>query len=324
MKKFWGIFLFIFLMFNQASAVNMVNKENYLKYPISIVGLPDFPPFSQYVSGKDSNMQLHSAFYRPILDAMAKYGFKISPAEIEKSEANDVKLLVLKVSSGEAQIFIGAYADTKMFSGLQMIYPASLSNPIHLITMPDTNDKIKSYGDLKNLKGIVCKKEYFSDFVLRKFRDLNIDYVKTPYEAYEQIITGKADYMLGSLYYNRMVASRYGVEQYFSYSKNPVFKIPFFIAISKMTPLFSEYMKVFNAEFSKPEFANAVKNEIIRIVEEEVEKNIGIVPPSFVHRSTAVAAEETNPDNSASPTTKSHIVEQEVREKGIDEVLDGI
>ena len=83
-------------MFNQASAVNMVNKENYLKYPISIVGLPDFPPFSQYVSGKDSNMQLHSAFYRPILDAMAKYGFKISPAEIEKSEANDVKLLSLR------------------------------------------------------------------------------------------------------------------------------------------------------------------------------------------------------------------------------------
>ena len=119
------------------------------------------------------------------------------------------------------------------------------------------------------------------------------------------------------------MASRYGIEQYLAFSTKPLFKIPTFVALSKLLPQMSLYEKDLSSEFSKPEFGNEVKKEILRIVEEEITKNQGIVPPAFAKK----AEQETALPAADIPGEKNNggkIVEQKTEEKSFDEVLDGI
>lgn len=329
MKKFWAIVLSVLFMASSANAVNMVEIQSYLNAPVRIIGLPDFPPFAYYSQEKDGHYVFRSVFLKSLVKSLAKHGVKSKRLAVAKEDVTNVKLLLVKAKSGEAEAFIGAYADTKLFSGLDVIYPAVISNPIHVITLEDTQAKIKNVGDLLNMRGVASKTEYFSDFVLRKFRELNISFVDSPFEAYEAVITGKADYMLGSLYYNKIMTSRYGVGDYLKYSKNPVWNIPFFIALSKLMPVLSEYKKVLTEELENPEFALAVKQEILDAVNEEVNKNAGVVPPSFIQeieQNVNVIPEETEEEEyeDDQKVSSGHIVEQKVHQKTIDEVLDGI
>lgn len=326
LKKIFILLALLFVNFSNAFAVNMVQKEDVLKRILFFAGLSDFPPFSYYEKEVGGIYTLHSAFLKPLKDAFSSYSFTMKPYDLKDEQYTNPKLFMIAVKSGEINFFIGAMSDTKLFSGLELIYPASVSNPVHIITTGEGSDRIKSTADLQNLKGIVCTQEYFSDFVLRKIKGLNIEYVEQPYDAYEKLFTGEADYMIGSAYFNRIMSSRYGINRYLSYSKTPIFKIPMFIAISRLTPVWEEYAKVFREEFSKPSFGNAVKSEILRMITEEEQKNEGIVPPAFARHleeeetPQEAVSEEEQPANDLA----GRIVEQKVEEKTFDEVLDGI
>lgn len=303
-------------------AQNMVQEESYLKNNLTYIGLPDYPPFS-YFEKHSKSVSYKSAFLKPLKDIATQYGFKLISSNYW--DIPDIHKVILDVRSGEIQMFISAYSNTKLFTGLELIYPASVSNPIHVITLPEGLEKIKTAADLKKLRGVISKTEYLSDFVLRKINDLNIKYVDTPYEAYEQLFTDEADYILGGLYYNRIMASKYGIEQYLAYSKKPLFKIPVFIALSKITPMQSLYNKAFHDEFNKNKFGNDVKREILRIVEEEISKNQGILPPAFVKKEENTVPEENMLPVTDAPGEKGgKIIEKRVEEKSIDDVLDGI
>lgn len=324
-KKFLIIALSGLFISSSANAVNMVDIQSYLDIPIDVIGLPDFPPFSYYKDEGIHGYIFHSIFNKPLEKVMKKLNVPVRYHSVQEEDIKNIKLLLVKAKSGEANTFIGAYADTKLFSGLDVIYPAIISNPIHVITLPDTREKIKTMGDLMNMRGIACKTEYFSDFVLRKFREMNIHLVDTPFEAYKAIITGEADYMFGSMYYNRIMASRYGVGDYLKYSQKPIWNIPFFIAFSKMMPFLSEYKRVLTEELAKPEFATELKQAILNTVNEEVDKNYGVVPPSFVQeieKKNDFEEEEEYEENEK--MSSGHIVEQVIHQKTIDEVLDGI
>lgn len=314
--------LILSVTINNAMAQNMVQEESYLKNNLTYIGLPDYPPFS-YFEKHSKSVSYKSAFLKPLKDIATQYGFKLISSNYW--DIPDIHKVILDVRSGEIQMFISAYSNTKLFTGLELIYPASVSNPIHVITLPEGLEKIKTAADLKKLRGVISKTEYLSDFVLRKINDLNIKYVDTPYEAYEQLFTDEADYILGGLYYNRIMASKYGIEQYLAYSKKPLFKIPVFIALSKITPMQSLYNKAFHDEFNKDKFGNDVKREILRIVEEEISKNQGILPPAFVKKEENTVPEENMLPVTDAPGEKGgKIIEKRVEEKSIDDVLDGI
>lgn len=323
MKK---LFIYILSLWIGASytvqAQHMVKKESYLKENLVYEGLPDYPPFGEY-KHEDRVNNFYSAFFNPVQEIATKYGFKIKNGFLLKDP--EMEQLILKIRSGEVQLFFGAYSSTKLFTGINPIYPAVIANPIHVITLPETQEKIKSAKDLAKLRGVISKTEYLSDFVIRKIKPLNLEYVDKPIDAYEKLFTGEVDYIIGGLYYNRIMASRYGIEQYMSYSTKPLFKIPVFIALSRVMPQFSLYEKDFSNEFSKPEFAKKVKEEIIRMVEDEITANQGVVPPAFAAKVTM--EEEAIPTVDApgeAEKSKGRIIEQKVHVKTIDEVLDGI
>lgn len=332
MKKFWLILLSVMLLYSSASAEEdnkLIKKINYLQDTVQVVGLPDFPPFSYYERGADGYV-LKGAFIRPIMQIAKQRKIDINPIHILNSEKYAVKLLLIDVRAGTYQMFIGANSDTKLYKGLELVFPSIISNPIHIITLPDKQQNIKSFDDLKTLRGIICRSEYFSDFVLRKAKELNVTIVDTPYDAYKMLFTDQADYMLGSLYYNKIMAIRNGIENDLAFSNMPLYKTPVFIALSKVMPLLSEYLKAFKQEFSTPEFAKAVKQEIINIIDAERIKYDGVVPPSFATEETEdnlqiQENEDTDNDKVENKNVSGHIIEEEkAPQRTIEEVLEGI
>ena len=329
MKNFcFFIFLLIFGFIASVSAEEtsgMVKVENYFSTPLLTVGLVDYPPFSRYVSKRknSSMLDLESALLQPTIDVLKKHGINIVPQLLTADEL-DPKMLTLAVRSGKYHLYIGAYSNTHLYKGLQLIFPASIANPIHLITIKENTSNIKNRNELKNLRGVMSKTEQISDFIAQQIKELGVEYVDTPYEGYEKLIMGDADYMLGGLYYNRMMASHYGLGSFLAYSHQPLFKIPLFIAISKVTPRLSQYMEIFQEEFSKPDYANAVKKEILRLVTEEEKFYAGAVPPSFARHNIEDKQEEYLDVDDDVTVNSGHIIEQQVKERSIDDVLEGI
>ena len=319
------LFLALFLG-NQARCADsnnsMVQREEFLGDKLTVVGLPDFLPFSQYV--KDgSRMQLHNVFWQPLQKALQKYRLKLStPLFVSWDDCGYVPLIV-GMREGKYHLFLGAYSDTKKFSGIVPIYPAVVSNPIHIIGLAEMPDKVKEIKDLQKLHGVVCDCEYFSDFAMRKINDLKVEHVATAYDAYEKLFTGKADYLIGSWYYNRIMSSQYGLERYLSASKKPLFKIPVFMSMSKLTPKLSEYIKMFQKILADPQFSTDIKNEILREVETQVQKNIGVVPPSFAPQEQDAVSKEED-ETSEKVEIKGRVIEQQTQQKSIEEVLEGI
>lgn len=319
MKRFLTYVLISLLFFTHtALAQGMAKKTDIKKTYLSVTGIPDYPPFSYYTEYKSSSLhffELKSVFLKPLSNTLSKRKIKIQTKNL--NEKPDVQNLVISTNDGHFNLFIGAYADTKLFKGLDLIYPASVSNPIHIITLPNDNVNIKKTGDLAKYKGVVIKSEYFSDFVLRKIKQLNITFVETPYEAYEMLFTNQAQYIIGGIYYNKIKASQYGIEQYLSFSKKPLFKIPVFIAITKQMRFSQDYKNMLSSEFKKEDFSLAVKEEILKMVNDEIEKNIGVVPPSFAQKKQ----EQPVPNESKEQIGNK---EQNEKMKSIDEISDRI
>lgn len=303
---------------------SMVQREEFLGDKIYIAGLPEFPPFSYYsnIEGQEP-CRLHNVFVKPLKEASKDNHLKLIEPYFDSAEScSNFTPLILGVRDGNYHLFLGAYADTKQFSGVEFVYPAVISNPIHILTLEETQKKIKSVADLQKMKGVACKSEYFSDFVTRKIKNLNVEFVDTAYDAYQKIFTGEADYLLGSLYYHRIMSSRYGLERYLASSKKPLFKIPVFMAMSKFTPKLSEYIKLFQKISTDPQFVRDIKNEILRVVETEVQNNAGVVPPLFAKEVVEESQQDENVEEEIQ--IKGRVVEEEQQQKSIDEVLDGI
>ena len=277
MKKIWLIMLFLVAVASaKVYAQSMAVRYTYYGGDIKYLGLPDYPPFSYY-----EDRYYKSVFLKPLGEFARKRHIEFALFTYNKAIVKNLKQAVLFTDVCQNQLFIGAYPETKMFNKLHLLYPAVVSNPIHIITLPETNEKIKSMADLQNLKGAAIKTEYFNDFVMRKIESLKLYYAETSLEAYEKLFTGDVDYIIGGLYYNKIESSKYGIERYLSYSKNPIFKIPVFLATCNNLPRLKDFEKALKEEMSKPEFAETIKNEILNEVNKELEKNQGIVPPAF-------------------------------------------
>lgn len=260
----------------------MIRKLDYLNDELTVVGMNGFPPFSDYRQ-KNNNILLQSAFIKPLNEAIVGRSMRLNMQEFTIYDKQDINNLALAVQIGKYNIYIGAYADTKRFKNLTLIYPAVISNPIHVITLPEKSEKIKDVESLKKLRGVVVDSEFYNDFSSRKIEELNVKHVENPLVAYELLFTEQIDYIIGGLYYHRIMASRQGLDSFLSYSKKPLFKIPVFLALSKSTPKFAMYLKAFQEAFSQPKFVKSVKEEILRMIEEELAANEGIVPPSFAN-----------------------------------------
>lgn len=245
---------------------------------VRITGFLDYAPFGYT---EHPNEILYGNFFtvfQPMIDTLQQENNLKIMYELSK---RNFPAQVQEVRQGNIDIVLGAYHETELFRGLELIYPAALINPLTVFMLPNRIDEVTSVDDLKKLKGVRTSKEIYSDFVEQQLNDYNIETVDNSYDLFERLFTKKADYILISQYYGLIEASKLGLRNQISVAKQTLWQVPMFIGISKLSRERKMLSQKLTRYLEDPKNQEIIKQNLIRLINNAEIQAQGIVPPTF-------------------------------------------
>ena len=253
------------------------NAQNvYRKKPMfadaSITGFAGYTPF-----GYIKNKGFHTVF-RPMINDLVREKKLLINSEYT---ASDLEKITNAIRQGKLDVFLGVYHETEIFGGIELIYPAVLTNPITIFMLPARINEVKNITDLQKLKGARHNSEYFSDFVEEQLQSFNVEKVDTSYELFEKLFTKQIDYIVASQYFGLIEASKLGLRKQISVAKQALWQIPMFVGISQLARHRQALHNIFTEYLSQPDNLKKIKQNIINLVNQAEADAIGIVPPKF-------------------------------------------
>lgn len=254
---------------------------------INIGGYTDYPPFGYIHNDKDNEWR---SVFSPIVDNMFQEIKK--EHDFQTYQGDETEKISNDISSGEIDMFIGAYNQTNRFDKLIILYPSIFSNPITFFTLPSKTADIKTSEDLKKLKGVRYSKEIYTDFIENKLSELNLEKVDTTYDMFAKLFTRQADYILSSYYFGFISAIKLGVSRQISFSKTPLWNIPVFVGVSAKSKFRDTIIYHIKRYFEDEKVIADVKGRLQQIIDEFEKEYSGVVPPAF---NTTPDAEQTTP-----------------------------
>lgn len=282
MKKFALWFLTGILVLGSAMAakafVRYEDKHPQKRRDVHITGFIDYAPFG-FVEHPDAKIYgKFSTLFQPMIDDLATENNLRIFYDMQKK---DFPTLVQEVRKGEIDVVLGAYHQTELFRGLELIYPAALNNPITIFMLPNRIHEVKSVDDLKKLKGVRVSKEVYSDYIDTQLKQFNIETADSSYEMFEKLFTKQADYILASHYYGLIEAIRLGLRGQVAVAKQTLWQIPMFIGVSKLSRERKMLTLKFTRYLENPENQKELQNNVAKIIADFEKEAQGVVPPTF-------------------------------------------
>ena len=282
MKKLIISFMMLALLLLWAVAgfafVRYEDKHPKKVREVKITGFLDYAPFGYTERPNELLYGRFSTVFQPMLDTLKEENNLKIVYDLSK---RDFPAQVQEVRQGNIDLVLGAYHETELFRGLELIYPAALINPITIFMLPNRSSEVKSIDDLKKLKGVRTSKETYSDFVENQLKNYNIEVVDNSYDLFERLFTQKADYIVISHYYGLIEASKLGLRKQISVAKQTWWQIPMFIGVSKLSRERKMLSQKLTRYLEKPENQETIKQNLIRLIDEAEINAQGIVPPTF-------------------------------------------
>lgn len=286
-KLFFVLFCFGLVIFPQKfSSALMKNMTNTTQSggSISVTGYMNYPPISYIIETYYGESKVSTYAFRSVFEDIIEELKENSRLNIKYvfSPNSDFEKNISKINDGTIDIFLGAYYDTKKFQRVELIYPSILNNPVTLITMPDTSKQIKNLSQLKEMKGAVCNQDEFSDYVKKQMKEYNLVYVDTPYQLFEKLYTGEVDFVFTTQYFGIIEASKLGIRDYLSFSKQIVWNMPVFIGISQLSSSRKFLVQKLSSYSERPENKAKLEQKLHDMIQQIELDNRGVVPPAFI------------------------------------------
>ena len=278
LKKLLFLSLCLCLCSNSIAQVNFSKDDTESRKNITASGFIDYPPFGSVLTTRDS-MNYKNIFSEMLEDYAKDYNFNVSYRYRDK-----YRKILQSLRAGDIDIMLGVYSGTDDYRGLELIYPAIISNPIVIVTLPKNSAKIKNIDDLGNLKGAIGSFEYLSDYVKSEVKKRNVLFVETPFDLYKKLYTGDVDYILASAYNARIVIAKLGLTGKFSISQNAVWDIPIFLGISKFSPYRDQLRRGLTKISENPDSKVALENLIKKEISQNESLYSGVVAPDFFEK----------------------------------------
>ncbi len=273
-------------LYNEEVSAQMKNLTNMAKSSdeISITGYMNYPPigFAQEYFAPKNDKPYYSfrSVFEDIMQELKENSNLKMTYRYAPNEKDDK--FIASINAGEIDIFLGAYYDTKKFQRVELIYPSILNNPVTLITMPETSAQIKNLAQLKDMKGAVCNQDEFSDYVKKQMKEYNLVYVDTPYQLFERLYTGEVDFVFATQYFGIIEASKLGIRDYLSFSKQIIWNMPLFIGISQFSPNRKFLRQKLSSYSERPENKAKLEQKLHDMIQQVELQNRGVVPPAYV------------------------------------------
>lgn len=193
-----------------------------------------------------------------------------------------------RINVGEFSIHghIGVVYGDYPYSNNEYIYPSFFDDSLHMITSADNKLEIKTKDDLKKYKGIYVKRGQKSSKILKDFSVLRIEPIDTYNKAFELLLTGKVDYIIGSYYGSQIEAYKLGLRNYLIYSKTALWKNPLFIRVAPNV-YNSKYADVLKRYLRSSKYKEARDASLKRVLEIYKENTQGVVPVMYINDNNA-------------------------------------
>ena len=291
MKKIAYIFAFLIsinlLILNVYAFVDTTKEEKSPGEMLHVVTFKDYMPFGA-VRGAGINTRIDGIIMPEFQKFMENKNYNVT--ELDKLSP-DYMTNVRAVRSGKIDILIGTYSLTKLYNGIELIYPALINNPVNVAMMPEKIDQVSTLEDLRGMKGVRLKGEIFNDYVEGILKRFQVEETDTLYQAYEKLFIGEVDYVIGG-YYNLLAeAIRIGVRPYVSFSKKSLWDIPVFIGVSKASRVNKKLLiKLLTAWANTESVRENIKQNLRDYIENLEIKYDVVVPPMFIRQDDAPTA----------------------------------
>ena len=264
----WQSFAFVRYEEKHPQKITELEMTGYIDYaPFGFVDYPDEVVYGSF----------HTVF-QPMIDQFIKDANLKMHYNLQQRTFDD---LTQKVRQGDIDFLVGAYYQTELFKGLDLLYPAVIYNPITVFMLPNRINEVKSTADLQKLKGVRNSNEFFSDFVEKKAAELNPIVVDSSYKMFEKLFTREADYIITSYYYGMFETIKLGIQQQIAASKQSLWNIPMFVGVSKTSrhrELISRYLTRYLQDKNNLE---TIKRNLQTMIKDFETKYYGVVPPTF-------------------------------------------
>ena len=269
-----GLFLMCFCVTNSVAQIEFENEKKYQK-TLKATGFTQYPPFG-YIDDPR-----HPSNFESLFGDILKEFAETHKYEIEFEVNDKYETLARKVRRGDIDLLFGAYFETEVYKGVELVFPAVISNPVTVIMLPHRIGEVSSVEDLRKLKGVVNTTEVFTDYVSEQLRRFNVEKVSDSDEAFEKLFTSKADYIITSYYFGVIEAARLGLKNKVSFSKQVLWEMPLFLGVSKLSTYREDLIKTLQKLFEDPKTKEAVKQNMERIVKNYEQMYMGAVPPLY-------------------------------------------
>lgn len=276
------IFIFALLLSFNAHAISILQgADDSLYGKIYLTSFADYFPFGYKMIGEDSTDTVGSVFR----DVLSELKPKETNLTFGYHYFNTTSEAAIDMKTGKTHVFLGAFYATSLFDDFDFVFPSILNSPIHLMMLPDRITEVKTIEDLKNLKGIYVQNEEFSSHLLNIFQDIGLTPVQNTDEAYQKLLLGEVDFILGSFYYQYVKVLESGLKDYIAFSSRPLWNMPMFIALSKRYENRKQVHEFFRRIVSNDIFKEKVLARIKQMIEEKEEEFAGAVPPMYIRQS---------------------------------------
>lgn len=282
MEKFtvFGFTLIVMLIISFSGHALIRYEDLHLQrsQEIQITGFLDYPPFGAVEHPNEDIRGKFTTLWQPMIDQFKKennLSIKVITQKMSYPE------LVQAVRRGEIDMLLGAYHETALYKGLEFVFPAVIDNPVTIFMLPNRVNEVKEIDDLKKLNGVRSNKEIYSDFVEGKLKEFKLTTLNSNYELFEQLFTKKADYILIGRYYGLIEAYKLGLREQISEAKLPLWNMPLFVGISKVSRHRKLIAQKLTRYAEKAENKKAIEQHLIEMIAQYEKNTQGVVPPTF-------------------------------------------
>lgn len=275
------IFAFIILLMNINSSyaqLEYTKLDKKIYTPVTITSFNDYPPFAIRIKTLDESKPEYNGVLPAVLEKILD-DYKYYPIY---SDNKDFRKNLKDVKFGRTNIFLGMYHTDDLNSGVNFAMPAIFTNPITVMMKPEKISLVNDVKDLKPLKAVVRNDEYLGEFVRDRLKQLDFDvkYVDTAYEAFDEIISGRRDYLITSKYNGIAKALEFGVFERVSFAKNAIWNLQMFIAFSKTSLKDSKNVKELKKQI-EAELRNLSKTDTVT---KEIEKQLKLIEYQYINQ----------------------------------------
>ena len=164
---------------------------------------------------------------------------------------------------GKVDIIFGIYFNDERAAYLEYVRPAFLIDPVVVMVAKGKAFPFRGRQDLIGKKGVTNAGEsYGSEFDSFIAQKLTVSRSNGQDQAFKDLLSGKADYLIIGLYPGLAGAAKAGVKNQVEALKTPLLKEEMFIAFSKKSPCLSQ-VKAFGRKVNAMRAAGSV-NTIIQ------------------------------------------------------------